>query len=911
MKKLLGKRRRVNVAQPFRLRSHDNASFGETRHSAEGATAVRAASHRALVCLILLVWPAVALAQSVGTLRVTVVDPSGAVIVGAQVNVKPSAPTGASAVSTATGARGDADFNLLEPGRYTIHVESPGFEPYDARDVRVRAGDNRREVKLAIAKLAETVDVGRDPRERASDPRSDAFATILGQAQIDELPDDPDEMEQALKDMAGPGAVLRVNGFRGGRLPSKDQIQQIRFRRNMFAADTHEAGNISVDITTKPGLERWRGATNAGFRGSGLNARNAFAPVKGDERNERYGFSVSGPLWAKHTSLAVSADGTDAFDSKTIVAALPTGYFADSIRKPNTALNLSGRMEHALSRSQVLRAEAQRNHTFSDNLGVGDFDLVERGYSQTRTDNLFRISTSGSIRTSLFNDFRFQFRSEDTAYVSASLAPAVQVLNAFNAGGAQIGGGRTVHQTDIADDLDISIGKHAVRTGFLVEAGQFRTDIRRNATGTFTFASLDAFNAGRPTTFMRNVGDPLVNVSAVQAGLYIQDDFRARKDLTISGGIRQEYQSQVGGLHLGPRGGFAWSPFKSGKTTVRAGAGIFFDWFDAQSYEQTVQLDGTHQQIETIIQPGYPVAAAGGRAIALPSGRVALSPTLTQPMLSELIVGVEQTLPKEIRLNTMYIHRRGRHALRGINVNAPLANGSRPDPSAGPITEIASVAGSQFDGLSVNLNYMQPQRRMFIAANYMLSHSTNDTDSVFSLPANSYDLAAERGPAAGDARHRFMSLVNLPLAARFRLATSVRVQSALPYNITTGQDDNGDTISNDRPSGVGRNTGRGRAQADMGARLSWTIGFGVRPAGGIQGPQVRIVRGDNADPLGSMGGGGDMTKRYGVELYVQSYNLLNHTNALTFSGVMTSPFFGQPTGAAPPRRVELGARLTF
>jgi hypothetical protein len=74
---------------------------------------------------------------------------------------------------------------------------------------------------------------------------------------------------------------------------------------------------------------------------------------------------------------------------------------------------------------------------------------------------------------------------------------------------------------------------------------------------------------------------------------------------------------------------------------------------------------------------------------------------------------------------------------------------------------------------------------------------------------------------------------------------------------------------------------------------------------------VRIVRGDNADPLGSIGGGSDMNKRYGVELYVQSYNLLNHMNALNFSGVMTSPFFGQPTSAAPPRRIELGARLTF
>src|SRR5205807_8941709 len=136
-------------------------------------------------------------------------------------------------------------------------------------------------VKLKLARLSETVNVGRDPRERASDDRGDAFATILGQAEINELPDDPDEMERVLKEMAGPGAVMRVNGFRGGKLPPKDLIQQIRFRRNRFAADTHEPGLISVDITTNPGLDNWRGPTHMGLRSSALNARTAFAQVKG------------------------------------------------------------------------------------------------------------------------------------------------------------------------------------------------------------------------------------------------------------------------------------------------------------------------------------------------------------------------------------------------------------------------------------------------------------------------------------------------------------------------------------------------------------------------------------------------------------------------------------------------------
>src|SRR6185503_9886930 len=205
-------------------------------------------------------------------------------------------------------------------------------------------------------------------------------------------------------------------GFRGGRLPPKSQIQQIRFRRNMFAADAHEPGFIAVDIVTKPGMDSWRGSTSLGFRDAALNARNAFAPTKGDEQHERYGFALNGPLWKQHTSLSLSVDGTDAFDTRTIVAALPSGYFADSIRKPNNALNVTARLEHALSKSQMLRAELQRNHSSTDNLGVGDFDLVERGYKQTRNDSVFRASTNGAVGKALYNELRLQWQGSALAF---------------------------------------------------------------------------------------------------------------------------------------------------------------------------------------------------------------------------------------------------------------------------------------------------------------------------------------------------------------------------------------------------------------------------------------------------------------------------------------------------------------
>src|SRR5205814_3038682 len=153
-----------------------------------------------------------------------------------------------------------------------------------------------------------------------------------------------------------------------------------------------------------------------------LNARNAFAPVKGEELHERYGFSLSGPLWKQHTSVSLSADGLDAFDTKTIVAALPSGYFADSIRKPNDSLNVTARFEHMLTKSQMLRAELQRNRAKADNQGVGDFDLVERGYRQARAENVLRASNAGAIGKRMYNEFRVRWKSDEIAFTPGSTA---------------------------------------------------------------------------------------------------------------------------------------------------------------------------------------------------------------------------------------------------------------------------------------------------------------------------------------------------------------------------------------------------------------------------------------------------------------------------------------------------------
>jgi len=179
-------------------------------------------------------------------------------------------------------------------------------------------------------------------------------------------------------------------------------------------------------------------------------------------------------------------------------------------------------------------------------------------------------------------------------------------------------------------------------------------------------------------------------------------------------------------MRIGPRGGAVWSPFRNGKTTVRGGAGVFFDWFDAQQYQQAVQLDGTHQQIVTIVEPGYPNPLLGGNAIRLPNGRVQID-DLDQPVLREANIAVEQQFPHGLRINTMYVRRRGANALRGVNLNAPRADGTRPDPTAGTIADIQSSASSSFDALNVGVNLANPDRRIFVALNYQLAHAVNES----------------------------------------------------------------------------------------------------------------------------------------------------------------------------------------
>jgi hypothetical protein len=866
-----------------------------------------------LVATVIAIGAAQAPAAS-GTLHVIVKDPSGAVIPNATVRLTGS--DGVARPVVVSDGQGVATAVNLPAGRYTVAAEYPGFEPRTLADVRVKAGDNRREITLPIEKVAQSVSVGRDPATAASDPRSDRFSNVLSRDQIEALPDDPDEMEQALKDMAGPGAVMRVDGFRGGKLPPKSQIRSIRFSTAMFAAENHSAGHTFVDISTQPGLGALKGGMDTTFRTDALNARNAFQPEKTPEQTQQYNVNLSGTLLKDRTSFSLAAGGASLYDSANIFAAVPRDVngVPASVRRPADRANVDVRVDHALSKSHTLRGSFQRNTGTQDNLGVGGYDLPDRAYTKTGDDNIFRLSESGPLSKYWFAESRAQVRRASNAIVPSFQTPTIQVLDAFTAGGAQQDGGRRSTDVELSTDIDYARKGHAIRIGAVVDGGSYTSNSRANYIGTYTFSSLADYDAGQPATYTRRLGDPLVVYSMWQAGIYAQDDWRVRQNLTLSGGLREELQTHLDDhTNLAPRAGVTWSPFKNGKTSVRAGGGIFYDWLDADTYEQTLRVDGQHQQDLVILDPGFPDPFAGGASQqVLPSSRYQFAPDLVMPQRTLGLVAVTEQLSPVFGVNASYSHSRGRDRFRGRNVNAPI-DGVRPDPSLGTVTQVESTARSAGDTINAGLNWNLPSRRLLLFANYTWSNQRNDADGPFSLPADSYNPGAEWGRASNVPRHIASAVLSTNLTKALRLGVSTTARSGLPYTITTGGDGNGDTVFNDRPAGVGRNTATTPGAWDVAARLTYGFGFGQRttPAGGGQMIMIRGDGGGAGDLLGGLSGAGPSSKRVRFDFFVSAANLLNRVNLLRYSGVMTSPFFLQPTAAGPARKIDFGVRIGF
>jgi hypothetical protein len=869
-----------------------------------------------------------------GRLTITVADQTGAVIPGATVSVTSQDNPGRTAnAPETTSPQGVAVFQGLPPGRFTVLVDFPGFEPRLVRDLRVREGDNRQSVALAIQKVEDTVTVSQDPSSAASDRRGSSFGTVLTREQIDALSEDPEEMRRQLADMAGLGAVIKVDSFEGAQLPPKSQIRMIRISRDQFAAENHFAGGLQIDIVTQPGLGPIRGQVGTRLQDGSMTGRSPFVPKKGPERSTTYNLNLSGSLVRERTSFSMSVNGLNAFETPNLKVATLTGQRSEAltVRRPRNQMGVNVNVDHALTKDQTLRFGLNRNANSQRNLGIGDYNLPERAYQTENATYSMRAQHVGPLGRRFFTNSRVQIGWTDSATRSALESPTIRVLDAFTSGGQQLAGGNHNRTVNLASDLDYVRGRHSVRTGIVVDGVWHRSDSTSNYLGTYTFESLAAFEENRPRSYTRRIGDPNIDYLNMQGALYLQDDIRLRPNLTLSPGVRYEVQTHLSDFNnLGPRIGVTWAPGRNGRTSYRASAGIFYDWLGTGTYEQTLRVDGFQQRELNIPSPSFP--DPGDTGFVPPLNRYLLGDAVRMPRQLRFSGGVDRSLTRSSRVGFTYAHLRGTSLQRGLNLNAPI-DGVRPFPEFGNIVEVVSDAGSRSDNVTVFFNasltrpatppapsapgaapapFVPPAqrfvdwRRASITTQYTVGRFRNNTDGDFSVsPTGS--LEQDWGTAGGDVRHRVIVQYSTQIVRNMTTSLLLNMSTGAPYTLQTGRDDNGDLIFNDRPAGVARNTERASGQMSLNANFNYGFTFGRAAVNTPPGIGITSVGGViTATTIAAPQQG-----RYRVSFFVQAQNLTNRSNFVGYSGVMTSPFFRIPTNVSNPRRVDMGMNFGF
>ena len=457
------------------------------------------------------------------------------------------------------------------------------------------------------------------------------------------------------------------------------------------------------------------------------------------------------------------------------------------------------------------------------------------------------------------------------------------------------------------------------------------------------------------------------------AGLFAGDHWRFRPNVTISLGVRYEWQTNVSDWRaLAPRLAIAWSPLggrKGGpsKTVIRAGFGTFYDRFALSNTLTAERFNGLVQQQYVVTNPDfYPVVPALSALAGSQSTQVIdkVASDLRAPYLLQTAISLERQLPAHITLAATYSNAHGLHQLRSRDINAPLPgtyqagvpnSGAFPFGKPGPILLMESSGVYNQNQLIANIT-AKVNSGMSLFGFYVLNQAKSNTDSVGTVVANTYDYRGEYGPASTDVRHRVTFGGSISSRWNLRLSPFVILQSGSPYDITAGQDLYGTTLFNGRPgiatdparAGVvrtayglldpnptagetqlPRNYGRGPGQFTVNLRLAKTFGFGPVKGGGDKGggAKAQLSSGGMAIPGGgslrNVIGAPTSTRRYNFIVSMSARNVLNHTNQGPINGDITSPLFGRSNRMAGTlngegfsenasnRRLEMQLRLTF
>ena len=889
----------------------------------------------ALALLAICLTAAPLLAQTVGgTLRGQVTDPSGGAVANA---IVVATPAGSRPLAATTNRDGIYELKSLAPGKYGIKVVAKGFAAFELTELQIVAGQIQKlDVQLTLEIREEKVVVS-DQAAAALDtnPANNAAAIVLQGKDLEALSDDPDDLQNDLQALAGPsagpnGGQIYIDGFTAGQLPPKASIREIRINQNPFSAEYDKLGYGRIEILTKPGTDQLHGQLYFSGTSSAFNAKSPFVGTQPDYQSTQFSANAGGPL-SKKSSVFFNLERRDFNDSTVIHAKTLDSNFdpitlSEAITNPRTRTNLSPRLDYQLGENNTLTVRYQFYRETEVNNGVGQFSLPTQGYNVDNTEQTLQLSESQIFGAKIVNETRFQYTRQRNNQNAQNRLPTIAVPGAFTSGGNSQG--TIIDNQDhyeLQNYTSMVLGVHFLKFGGRARDIRDSGNSTSNFNGTYTFTSL----AGPELTSYKSTvmglpgsspyqakvtsGLPNIAVNLFDVGLYVQDDWRFRSNMTLSYGLRYETQNAITDrADLAPRIGFAWGlggggKNKSPKTVLRAGFGMFYDRFTSDLLMQAERVNGLNQAQLVISSPAYcpdspglaclnlppqPCATASAQVDPNACSRYRIDPNLRAPYIMQEGASLERQLTKSANLTVTYLNSRGVHALLVSNINAPVPGtypaGDPFNPAAvRPFGNVGNIFEYQSDGvfrqkqLIVNSN-IRAGTKLSLFGFYMLNYANSDTAGPSTFSSNPYDLRQDYGRASFDVRHRVFFGGTMALPHAFRLSLFLVAQSGPPFNITVPTDLSGTTVLNSRPAFAGNlsnpanlvvtqfgafdtvpvpgeqivpiNYGTTPPRFTLNVRLGKTFGFGKKP-------ETASTASPDGGRGGRVGGGGDRGER--------------------------------------------------
>ena len=622
--------------------------------------------------------PALVVTAALSDFTGLVVDQSGGVVAGANVNMT---TTGGGTRTEASDMLGMFRFRDLASGDYEVTIEREGFKPIRRRvSIGVRTSAAMR-FKLEVAELQQRLTVASSDTQVNTEAGENMDVVKLDREAIAKLPILGNDIIGAAAEFVDAGALgaggvsVVVDGMQTSEKGvTNSAIQEVRINQNPYSAEYARPGRGRIEVITKPGTSSFHGAFNFLFRDGVFDARNAFAVDRPPEQRRIFEGNLSGPVGKnKKTSFVLSANHEEEDLQSVVFAVTPAGEVRENTPRPARQTEFNFKITRQLSESTILSVRYEFQDEVIHGNGAGGFVLPEAAFAFTERQHHIYINHRTSLGPKLVNEFSLRGGTHDGGNTSTNPGIRKIVVNdAFTGGGAQADARSTENHVQIADTAFWTHGRHLVKFGINVPDFSRRVQSdHTNTDGTYYFSSLDEYTASRPYSFLVQTGNGHLAFLQKEVGLFIQDEFKLHPNLSLSYGLRWDWQNYLADHNnFAPRLAIAWSPDRKHKTVLRAGAGIFFERTGESAIADTLRFDGKHLNLILVPNPSYP--DPGPLTSSQPANLVRFDPNLRSAYLAQYSITAERQLQNSLTFTAGYTALLGIKAFRSLDLNAPL-----------------------------------------------------------------------------------------------------------------------------------------------------------------------------------------------------------------------------------------------